>query len=231
MKVAELMTDEVVTVGPETTLKDVASLLVEQRISGVPVVDDTRTVLGVVSEADIVVHEQGTPRGSRLLSWFLGGGLFEPDQLDARTAGEAMSSPAITIASEKEVFEAARSMTEHAVKRLPVVDDEGRLVGIVTRADLVKAFTRPDEDVAREIEEMAHKTLWIESEGLHLHVHDGDVHLSGKLERRSDAELLPRFVARVPGVVSVRSTLRWKWDDRKKLPASDPHVPVPPRTR
>lgn len=231
MKVAELMTKDVVAVEPEATLKDVATLLVEHRISGVPVVAETRKVLGVVSEADIVVHEQGTTRGSRLLDWLLGGGLFEPDKLTARTAGEALSTPAITVGSEQKVFQAARLMTEHAVKRLPVVDDQGTLVGIVTRADLVKAFARADEDVAREIEEMVRTTLWIEDEGLYVHVQDGEVHLSGKLERRSDAELLPRFVARVPGVVSVRSTLRWKWDDRKELPASDPRAPARPRTR
>lgn len=213
MKVKELMNEEVVAVEPETTLKDVASLLVEHRISGVPVVDAERTVLGVVSEADIVAKEQAAKPGSRILDWLLG------------------DSPAITIGADKEVFQAARLMTEHGVKRLPVVDDKGALIGIVTRSDLVKAFARSDDELAHEIDEMVRRTLLIEDEALHVHVHDGEVHLSGKLERRSDAELLPRFVARVPGVVDVHSTLRWEWDDRKSSYVSDPRVPIAPRTR
>lgn len=215
MKVKELMNEEVVAVEPETTLKDVASLLVEHRISGVPVVDAERNVLGVVSEADIVFKEQAAKPGSRILDWLLGGGFFELERLSARTAEQAMSAPAITIGAEKEVFRAARLMTEHGVKRLPVVDDKGALIGIVTRSDLVRAFVRSDDELAHEIDEMVRRTLLIEDEALHVHVHDGEVHLSGKLERRSDAELLPRFVARVPGVVDVHSTLRWEWDDRK----------------
>jgi CBS domain-containing protein len=231
MKVKELMNEEVVAVEPETTLKDVASLLVEHRISGVPVVDAERKVLGVVSEADIVVKEQGAKPESRILDWLLGGGFFEPERLSARTVEQAMSSPAITIGAGKEVFQAARLMTEHGVKRLPVVDDKGALIGIVTRSDLVKAFARSDDELANEIDEMARRALLIEDEALHVHVHDGVVHLSGKLGRRSDAELLPRFVARVPGVVDVHSTLRWEWDDRKASHESNPRVPIPPRTR
>jgi CBS domain-containing protein len=231
VKVKELMSEEVVAVEPETTLKDVASLLVEHRISGVPVVDAERKVLGVVSEADIVVKEQAAKPGSRILDWLLGGGFFEPERLSARTAEQAMSSPAVTIGAGKEVFQAARLMTEHGVKRLPVVDDKGALIGIVTRSDLVKAFARSDDELAHEIEEMVRLTLLIEDEALHVHVHDGEVHLSGKLERRSNAELLPRFVARVPGVVDVHSTLRWEWDDGKSSYESDPRIPIPPRTR
>jgi len=233
VKVKELMNEEVVAVEPETTLKDVASLLVEHRISGVPVVDAERTVLGVVSEADIVAKEQAAKPGSRILDWLLGGGFgfSELERLSARTAGQAMNSPAITIGADKEVFQAARLMTEHGVKRLPVVDDKGALIGIVTRSDLVKAFARSDDELAHEIDEMVRRTLLIEDEALHVHVHDGEVHLSGKLERRSDAELLPRFVARVPGVVDVHSTLRWEWDDRKSSYVSDPRVPIAPRTR
>jgi CBS domain-containing protein len=181
VKVKELMSEEVVAVEPETTLKDVASLLVEHRISGVPVVDAERKVLGVVSEADIVVKEQGAKPGSRILDWLLGGGFgsWELERLSARTAEQAMSSPAITIGAGKEVFQAARLMTEHGVKRLPVVDDTGALIGIVTRSDLVRAFARSDDELAHEIEEMVRLTLLIEDEALHVHVHDGEVHLSG----------------------------------------------------
>ena len=144
MKIDELMTKDVVAVEPETTLKKVASQLVAHRISGVPVVDAQRRVVGVVSEADILVKEAGAkPESRRILSWVLGGGSADNDKLEARTAKEAMTSPAITVEADKHVSQAARLMNEERIKRLPVVDSAGTLLGIVTRADLVRAFTRP----------------------------------------------------------------------------------------
>ena len=225
MKVKDLMNEDVLAVEPETTVKEVASLLVEHRISGVPVVDETRKVLGVVSEADILLKERGADPEPRMLRSLLGA-FADLDKLEARTASEAMTSPAITIGSKKDLYQAARLMTEHGVKRLPVVDDRGVLVGIVTRGDLVKAFARPDDEIAREIEEMVRRTLWIEDENLEVRVLGGEVRLSGKLERRTDAELLPRFVSRVPGVVSVRSPLRWTWADRRASLESNARIPL-----
>jgi CBS domain-containing protein len=232
MKIRELMTRDVVAVEPGTTLKEVASLLLEHRISGLPVIDAERRVLGVVSEADILVKERGADRElPRVLGWLLGGGAAAEERIEARTAGEAMSLPAITTGERTAVHEAARLMTEHGIKRLPVVGDGGALVGIVTRRDLVRAFARSDDEIVREIEEMVLTTLWIEDEGLRIDVLNGEVRLSGTLERRSDAELLPRFVSRVPGVVAVRSTLRWRWDDRKKEAANELPLPAGMRTR
>jgi CBS domain-containing protein len=106
-------------------------------------------------------------------------------------------------------------MTEHGIKRLPVVDARGKLVGILTRSDLVRAFARPDEEIEREIrEDVVRRALGLDGQGLNVRVQRGDVMLSGELERRTDVELLPRFVARVPGVVSVSTVLTWRWDDR-----------------
>jgi len=189
-------------------------------------------VLGVVSEADILVKERGPePRHGGLIGWLLAGGLPDDEKLAARKSGEAMTSPAITIASERHVSEAARLMTENGIKRLPVIDADGKLVGIVTRSDLVRAFARPDGEIEREIrEDVVRHTLWIEGEGLDVRVKRGEVTLTGELERRSDAELLPRFAARVPGVVTVHSTLTWRWDDLKaSLGRSDPRVPIASR--
>jgi CBS domain-containing protein len=231
VKIKELMTEDVIAVGPEAPLKDVAAILAERRISGLPVISEQRSVIGVVSEADILVKEQGPePHHGGLIGWLLEGGLADEEKLAARTAGEAMTSPAITIGAERQVSEAARLMTENRIKRLPVVDTDGTLAGIVTRADLVKAFARPDAEILREIrEEVIGRTLWIEDEKLDVTVERGQVTLSGQVERKSDAELLPRFIARVPGVISVRSTLTWEWDDRKAVEKSDPRVPIPPR--
>jgi CBS domain-containing protein len=228
MKVKELMSEKVVAVGPETPLKDVAAILMEHRISGVPVVDAQREVIGIVSEADILVKEQGPEcYHGGITGWLFGGGVVEDERLSARTAAEAMSSPAITIRAEKTVSEAARTMIESGIKRLPVVNGEGRLCGIVTRSDLVRAFARGDTEIEREIhDDVVRRTLMIDNRALNVLVHRGEVTLSGELERRSDAELLRRFVRRVPGVVTVRSTVTWEWDDRKALEHSDPRVPV-----
>lgn len=216
MKIEELMTRDPVAVGPDTPLKDVATILLEHRISGVPVIGERLEVLGVVSEADIVAKEAGPEsHDRRMIAWLLGGRELDEQKLAARTAAEAMTSPAVTIAVGRTVTEAARLMTNDGIKRLPVVDDEGALIGIVTRTDLVRAFARTDREIEREIRDTVLRTLWIEEPGLNLRVEHGEVRLSGKIQRRADAELLETFAARVPGVVAVHSTLRWAWDDTK----------------
>jgi len=137
-----------------------------------------------------------------------------------------MGAPAITVGAEQTVTEAARLMTSLQIKRLPVVDDEGTLIGIVTRADLVRAFTRSDEEIEREIRELLLETLWLDEPGLQLTVERGEVRLQGKMRRRSDAELLARLTQRVPGVVGVHSTLRWDWDDGHPAKERRAHAPA-----
>lgn len=234
VKIKDLMSEDVLVVGPDTRLKDVAAILAERGISGLPVTNEQHKVLGVVSEADILVKEQGPEaRHGGLVGWLLGGGIADEEKLAARTAGEAMTSPAITIGAHTHVAEAARLMTANGIKRLPVVDWDGKLVGIITRADLVRAFARTDAEIEREIrDDVIRRTLWVDDDkNLRIEVHRGEVTLAGQFERRSDAELMSHFVARVPGVVSVRSTLTWRWDDRK--PSLEKEIPsvsiAPPR--
>jgi len=141
LNVRDVMTTPVVTVEPATQLKDVARVLAEHRISGVPVVDPGGAVLGVVTEADFLVKGQGT-RGAvarRRFAWLLGespAARAQLEKLAATNAGEAMTAPAITTGPDHGITDAARMMTERRVNRLPVVDD-GRLVGIITRADIL----------------------------------------------------------------------------------------------
>lgn len=207
MKIRNLMTNEVVTVAPETSLKEAATILVHCRISGVPVVDVAGTVVGVFSEADIVFHEGGERHPEGLL-----GRLFErefrlEDRLMVKTVGDAMTTPAITISPDAPVHKAAARMMEYSIKRLPVVED-GTLIGIVTRADLVRAFVRSDVEIAEEIRsEILRRTLWLEPGAVTIRVSNGAVELAGQVETETDAELLPHFVERVPGVTSVRTTL------------------------
>lgn len=214
MKVADIMSTDVVTVSPTTSLKNVARLLVEHRISGVPVVDDDGVVLGVVSEGDVLFKERGPLAPRRVLSWLLdGNGEDARTKLDARTAAEAMTSPAQTIESWPLVSSAAARMLDQHVNRLPVVHNE-RLVGIVTRADLVRAFIRSDGDIETELRELVRRLLLPDMGDVEIEANEGDIVLTGQVERRSDAEIVTRRASSVPGVVSVESRVTWREDER-----------------
>lgn len=224
MNVADAMSPSVITVSPETPLKDAAAVLARHQISGLPVLDG-EDVVGVISEADIVTRSTGSREPRGLLATIFGD--RPAADVGAAHVKEAMSSPAITIAPGRPVSEAARVMVERRVNRLPVVEG-ARLVGIVTRADVVRAFVRPDEELEREIrEDVAETALWIDTSKLQVSVDQGVVELSGEVDRPADAKLLERFTAAVPGVVAVRSELRSRLDE-PKLPAADPRVPRPP---
>lgn len=208
MKVSDLMTKDVISVTPETSLRDAASVLVEKRISGVPVVNDGSEVVGVLSEADILVKAGGSPARHRLLGWLLEPDLGIEDKIRAETVAEAMSAPAVTIAPYRPVYEAAKLMVSENVNRLPVVDD-GKLAGILTRADVVRAFTRSDAEIEEEINgEILRRTFWLEPGRVAVSVVDGHVRITGEVETEADAEVLPTLVSRVPGVLSVEAELQ-----------------------
>jgi CBS domain-containing protein len=217
MRVNDLMTKEVLTVRPGTQLKDAAQLLAQHRISGLPVVDDDRHVLGVLSEGDILYKEAGATDKPRFFERLLSGPPAEFElKLAARTVGEAMSAPAVTIGPTRPVTVAATMMIEERVNRLPVVDEEDRLIGIITRADLVRAFVRSDAEIEGEIrEDVIRRKLWLEPDLLRVEVVGGEVKLSGEVETRTDAEMLPVFVQRVPGVIAVLSKLRWREENAR----------------
>lgn len=208
MQVSDLMTHDVVTVRAETPLREAAGILAKRGISGVPVVDELGAVVGVLSEADILVKAGGVPQGGKILGWLLESDFALGEKFRAQTAGEAMTAPPITIQSGRPIHQAAKLMAAEGINRLPVVDD-GALVGILTRADVVRAFTRSDEEIAAEIEgEIVRRTLWLEPGSVTLAVLDGNVTIEGEVETDADAELLPVFISRVPGVVSVRANVR-----------------------
>jgi CBS domain-containing protein len=220
--VESIMSRGVVTVAPSTPLKEVARLLVEHGISGVPVLEQDGFVAGVVSEQDIVSKERGVaPPARHAYAWLFGPADLDPQKRVARTASDAMTSPAVVVSPRASVASAARLMVERSVNRLPVVR-EGVLVGIVTRADLVRAFTRGDAELEHEIrEDVVRRMLWITPRHLDVTVSDGDVTLTGEVDTRTEAELIGAYAARVPGVVSVDdSRLRWVEDDlaRRRRP-------------
>jgi CBS domain-containing protein len=217
MKVQDIMTRDVVTVGPEADLRDVATIFLEKGISGLPVCGVQRELLGIVSEGDILVKEGGPRDASGLLGRLLGADAKSARKARALKVKDAMTAPVVTISPYASVSEAARRMSDLGIKRLPVVR-AGELVGIVSRTDLVRAFVRTDDEIAREIkEDLLLRTLWLEApEAVQVHVERGAVRVSGQVETATDAVLLQKLAARVPGVVSVQAELGWRFDDDER---------------
>jgi CBS domain-containing protein len=204
MRVEHVMTRDVVTVSPSMSLREVAGVLVEHGISGVPVTRDGE-VVGIVSERDVLAKERSDlSKPDGLLGWFLG---EDPDAEKhwARTAGDAMTAPAVTIEPWRSTASAAGIMAERGLKRLAVVH-EGELVGIITRADLVRAFARPDAEIERDIhEQVLLRAFWLPPGAIAVEVRNGDVSLTGEVDSAAVHAALPVEIARVPGVVSVDS--------------------------
>ncbi|HET9085374.1 MAG TPA: CBS domain-containing protein [Candidatus Limnocylindrales bacterium] len=234
LTVGDVMTRSVVTVKASTPLKAVAEILIERGISGVPVVDDAGTVVGVVSEADFLFKESGPEerRQSRLGRLFGDSKATEARQqkLSATTAGEAMTSPPICVRPTQTIAEAARLMSGQLVNRLVVMDDS-RLAGIVSRADLVRAFVRTDEELETTIrEEVLLRIMWLDPAGFQVRVVNGVASIVGHAERRSTAEAIETTVAMVPGIVGVKADITWSLDDAKAQPATvDAFFPYSPR--
>ena len=221
--VQDVMTRPAISVRPETPLKHVARLLVGHRISGLPVVDEDDHVIGVVSEADFLVKEQDPDLlVRRPLVRILGKSKATRAQIakvNAPTAGAAMTTPAVTILPTRRIAEAAAGMTTNRINRLPVVDESGRLLGIVTRADLLRAFVRTDDELARTIrEDVLLRNLWLDPLTFQIEVQEGRVLIRGHVERWSIAEMVERTVSLVPGVVDVRSLITWSLNDSDLRP-------------
>jgi CBS domain-containing protein len=216
MKVRDIMTTDPVKVTADTRLREAARLMVRHRVSGLPVVDEGGKLIGILSEGDFIRREAGRdrPHGVSLLDAVFGEGELQP--VGAETVAEIMTRSVVTITPEATVGEAARVMGRRSVKRLPVVDLEGELIGIVSRADVVGAFTKPDDVIQDEVrEDLIRRLLFLDPELVEVSVSDGVVTLEGELENRTEAHLLEELSRRIAGVVRVESRLRYKVDDRK----------------
>ncbi|MEY2225544.1 CBS domain-containing protein [Streptomyces sp. BF23-19] len=220
IKVGDLMTDEVVSVLTSTPFKDVAKLLAQHDISGLPVLDDDDRVLGVVSESDLIgraVADQ-PPMGEEPDAG-RGGAAFTFPSEATFTAGEAMSAPAVTVHGDETAAGAARLMARRGVERLPVVDDGDRLVGIVTRRDLLWLFLRPDSEIRqRVVADVLVDTMGLGADAVTVHVVDGIVTLEGRLERQSQVPVLIRLTSQLDGVVAVAPRLTARIDDSQLTP-------------
>lgn len=228
--VADVMTREVVTVDGLAPFKEVVRLMRERRVSALPVVDPDGALLGIVSEGDLILKEDPAlwGRGRRFE-----GRRRVADRAKAAslTAWELMTTHVISIGLQAPIGEAARRMHRHSVKRLPVLDAAGQLVGIVSRADILKVFLREDAEIAREIrDEVIRRTLWIEPDTIRVVVRDGVVTLQGQVERRGLLPVIERLVGTVDGVVRVEDRLSYIDDDRVAPDLSGPWTSVVPRT-
>ena len=209
-RVRDVMTTSVVTVDRITTYKEIATLLAEHQVSAAPVLTLGRHVAGLVSEADLLTVQDQHARRSRLEP----GGLLHLHATKKEhwglTAADLMTSPAITIHPDATLPAAARVMNSHHLKRLPVVDADGKLIGIVSRRDLLSVFLRPDEDISREVREMLTQILLADPASITPRVRNGIVTLAGQPGPAEQRDLIPlavRLTWDIDGVVDVVNNL------------------------
>ena len=222
--VGVLMTpvERVVTVRPDTPYKEIVRLLTEHAISAMPVVGDAERVLGIVSEADLLPKESRSQLEKPALPPLTRGQAHSRHKAAATTAGELMSAPAITVTPEDDVSEAARLLENHHIKRMPVVDSIGRLVGIVSRHDVLRLFLRSDRELQDDVHTVLVDELLIDPEGWNAVVEQGTVYLSGQMDRRSTVHIAESTVRRIDGVVAVENALTYGEDDTALRPGEGP---------
>jgi CBS domain-containing protein/PII-like signaling protein len=219
--VRDVMTSDVRIVGPDTGYKEIVEIMFHNAVSAVPVIDDGGQVVGVVSELDLLhklefaglephvrIFERKRQRVARAKS-------------AADTAEALMTSPAIVIAADASLIAAATLMDHKGLKRLPVVDSAGVLVGIVSRGDLLRAYLRSDEEILKEVrQDVLRRAMWLEPGQVTASVAQGIVTLTGRTDRRTTAQITVQLVQALPGVVDVVDELTFRYDDTAELKRS-----------
>ena len=210
------MTRRVVTASPETTFKDAVGLLESNRVSGLPVVDRTGKLVGIVSEGDLLNKAEKREPDAYILE-------SRRHRLDrsraaALNVASAMSQEVACVRPESPIAFAAREMHTRGFKRLPVVDADGRLVGIVSRGDLLKVFLRSDTELETEIRQLLdHAERTLGASGLDVLVAGGIVQLEGAFKSKNQLEATIRAVAGVDGVVGIRNRMVYEREDAEFL--------------
>jgi CBS domain-containing protein len=199
------MTTRVIAVKRSADFQRIAWVLRQFRVSACPVINDAGRVVGVVSEADLLYKaaDCDLPTGLIRLRWKLG----EESKITAVTAGELMTSPAVTIHADAPVQVAARVMRDRRLKRLPVVGKDGELIGIISRTDVLGVYDRPDADILAEVRNIAASEFGIIPDDFQTNVSSGVVTLTGSVARQEMALLLVARLRHVEGVVAVRDRL------------------------
>ena len=200
MRVVDLMTSDVITASPETPIKAAARLMVRNKVSGLPVCDDDARVVGIITEADFLRLEVAREEADNL----------QP----VERVEQVMHRAVLTITADATVAEAARIMVVNDVNRLPVTDADGKSLGIISRLDVVAAFTRPDEIIEDEIrEDLLRRVLFVDPDDIFVEVKNGVVTFRGEIGTRNEARLLAELGRRLDGVIKVESELTWRLDD------------------
>jgi CBS domain-containing protein len=231
MNAAEIMIHPVVAIRPETTVAEAARLMLSHRISGLPVLDRNGTVLGIISEGDLLRRaETGTERRRpRWLEFLASPGRLAQDYAlaNARKVSDVMTAPVVSVAPDTPIEEIVRVMERRRVKRLPVIEN-ARLVGIITRADLVRAFLAslpperaailPDAEIRKRIEDEIARQPWAPRASIEVHVVRGEVELRGIVTDQRARTALQIIAENVAGVRRVRHRLVWIEDRRPEGP-------------
>ncbi len=200
MRVVDLMTTDVIRVSPDTRIKEAARLMFRHRVSGLPVVDADGRLSGIITEADFLRMEVARNEAA------------EPQPVE--TVGEVMSSGVVTVAPDAEITEAAKMMVIQDVKRLPVVDADNKMLGIIARLDIVAVFTRPDEVIEDEIrEDLLRRVLFVDPDDLDVTVLNGVVTFKGEIGTKNEARILGELSRRLDGVMRVENELTWRIED------------------
>ena len=211
-KVSDVMTTSVVTVDRITPYQEIDRVLTERRISGVPVLTMGRKVAGVVSEADLLAAEDERARQARMASTIGRRWRLRKQPHVNLTADALMTKPAITIGPDATIPAAARLMNTHHIRRLPVIDEDGKLVGIVSRRDLLSVFLRPDADIVHDARQVLDEIAVADPKDVIVAVRHGVVTLTGTMrsEPSQEQDLIPlalRLIWDIDGVVDVVNNL------------------------
>jgi len=218
--VSDVMTRRVHVAGPLTPFKHLVRLIQENRVSAIPIVDRQGIPIGIVSESDLLL------KGLRRELEASGDLLHfqrrrrQLAKAEGTVASDVMTSPTVTVSSDTSLSHAARVMHEKNLRRLVVVDEGGRIAGIVSKSDLLQVFLRDDEELRIEIAGTLVPALMPSSAGVGIEVQTNVVTLSGHLDRKSDAEILTRLTREVDGVVDVVDELTYRWDDSAPAPVA-----------
>jgi CBS domain-containing protein len=212
--VSDVMTTRVHVASPVATFKFLVRLIEENRVSAIPIIDQKGMPIGIVSEADLLLKE-------RLHELEASEDLLhrqkrrnERTKAEGTVASDVMTSPAITVTSDTSLSQAARVMQEKNVRRLVVVDERGRIAGIVSRSDLLQVFLRTDDELRDEVAGTLIPAMLLSSpDRIEVEVRSNVVTLSGEVDRKSDAEILTRLTRELDGVVGVVNQLSYRWDD------------------
>jgi CBS domain-containing protein len=210
----DVMTSRVHVASPNAPFKLLVRLIEENRVSAIPIVDNEGVPLGIVSESDLLLKERLPELEASRDLFHVRKRHHDKAKAEGTVASEVMSSPAITIAADTSLSEAARLMQEGNIRRLIVVDERGRIAGIVTRSDLLQVFLRTDDELREEIAgKLIPAILLSSSDDVAVDVSWNIATFTGEVDRKSDGEILTRMTRDLDGVVGVVNQLRYRWDD------------------